>query len=273
MTFRSEKTNMNLLRYLFVSIALVAATVAQAQKCLPESTQKLVNDFANVLSESQVQQLEQKLVAFNNETSNQIVVLITNDLCDLEPMEYATAIGHNWGVGQKEFDNGVVLLISPAARKTFIAVGYGLEGPIPDATAKRIVNQELLPNFRNNDYYGGVNSATDVLMQLAKGEINAGEYAKKQGSGKSPIIPLMVFIFIVFIFFFAVASSAKRYASANDVAFWTAFFLLMNSRSSHGGRFSDFSGGRGHFGGFGGGGGFGGFGGGGFGGGGAGGSW
>jgi uncharacterized protein len=203
-------------------------------------------------------------------------VIITDELCDYEPVEYATNIGHNWGVGQKEFDNGVVLLVSPKHRKTFIAVGYGLEGAIPDAISKRIVNQELLPNFRNDDYFGGISAATIVLMQLAKGEINAEDYRASQGDDPL-VVGLIAGILLLLILIVGPISSAWKYSMINDVAFWTAFMLILNSRGSHSGMFGDFSGGRGHFGGgFGsssGGGGFGGFGGGGFGGGGAGGSW
>lgn len=253
--------------------ALPLALLAN-EECLPKVSKQLVNDYVGLLSDNQNQSLEEQLRQFNRETSNQLVVILTNELCDYEPVEYATNIGHKWGVGQKEFDNGVVLLVSPKHRKTFIAVGYGLEGAIPDAVAKRIVNQELLPNFRNDDYFGGISAATGVLMQLAKGEINAEDYGASQGD--NPVVVLVIF-FIILMLFIVIGPivSARKYATVNDVAFWTALMLILNSRGSHTGMFGDFSGGRGHFGGgFGSsGGGFGGFGGGGFGGGGAGGSW
>lgn len=256
---------------LLVSFGGSQSLQAQAD-CLPKPGKQLVNDYSRTLSKSQVAQLENKLVAFNKETSNQILVIMTDDLCNYEPMEYATNIGHAWGVGQNKFDNGIVLLVTPKQRKTFIAVGYGLEGAIPDAISKRIVNQELLPYFRNDDYFGGVDQATNVLMQLAKGEISAENYGAKN-SKDSPGLALLLILFIVlFIFVFGIGSSARKYSKANDVSFLTAMMLLMATRNSHGGSYGNFRSGRGGFGG-GGGGGFGGFGGGGFGGGGAGGSW
>lgn len=267
------KTNFFLFTLLF---ALLLPISAFAQEdCLPKSSNRLVNDFTGTISGKQNQALEEELRKFNRETSNQMVVIITNELCNYEPMEYATNIGHSWGVGQKEFDNGIVLLVSPKHRKTFIAVGYGLEGAIPDAIAKRIVNQELLPNFRNDDYYGGITAATGVLMQLAKGEINAEDYGGSKGD--NPALVLVIFILLAIVFFVVgpIASAAK-YSSVNDVAFWTALMLIFSSRGSHSGMFGNFSSGSGGFGGGGfgsSGGGFGGFGGGGFGGGGAGGSW
>lgn len=277
MIFHSEKADM---KYLLYSITFLFAFTAighlQAQNdCLPKTSNRLVNDYTSILSKAEIAQLEAQLVAFNKETSNQIVVVVTDELCDLEPMEYATNIGHAWGVGQKEFDNGVVLLVSPKARKTFIAVGYGLEGAIPDAIARRIVDQELLPNFRNDDYYGGINAATTVLMQLAKGEINAADYGAAKGD--DPIAVVIIFGILILLFVvIGPMGSAMKYARVNDVAFWTALMLILSSRNSHGGMFGNFSSGSGSFGGGGfgsGGGGFGGFGGGGFGGGGAGGSW
>lgn len=247
------------------------APIMAQEDCLPKAGNRLVNDYTETLSAQQADQLEQQLVQFNNETSNQIVVIITNELCNYEPMEYATNIGHKWGVGQKEFDNGVVLLVSPQQRETFIAVGYGLEGAIPDAIAKRIVSQELIPHFKKDDYFGGISAATSVLTQLAKGEINAKDYGG-QTQSESPGGALLLIVFLVLIFFVVgPLISARKYANTNDVAFWTALMLIMSSRNSHGGAFGNFSSGSGSFGG--GGSSFGGFGGGGFGGGGAGGSW
>lgn len=263
----------NLITTIFiVLLGLGGSHLAKAQAdCLPKPGAQLVNDYSRTLSKDQLTQLENKLVAFNKETSNQILVILTNDLCNYEAMEYATNIGHLWGVGQNEFDNGIVLLVSPKLRETFIAVGYGLEGAIPDAIAKRIVNQELLPHFRNDDYFGGINQATNVLMQLAKGEISAENYGA-QASKDSPGLAFLLILFIMlFIFVFGIGASARKYAKTNDVSFLTAMMLVMASRNSHGGSFGNFRSGGGGFGG--GGGGFGGFGGGGFGGGGAGGRW
>ena len=257
--------------FLFSLMLLVGMPLFAQDDCMPKASNRLVNDYTQLLQPNQAKQLENKLRQFNKETSNQLVVVITNELCNNEPMEYATEIGHSWGVGQKEFDNGVVLLVSPEQRETFIAVGYGLEGAIPDAIAKRIVENELLPHFREGDYYGGINAATDVLSQLAKGEISAKGYGNKQRKGDNPLFAVLGILVIGLIFFVSIAASARKYSNANDVAFWTAMMLIMSSRSSHGGAFGNFSSGSGSFGG--GGGGFGGFGGGGFGGGGAGGSW
>jgi len=266
------KTYQNFIALLLV--LLLGSAPAFAQKdCFPTKSNRLVNDYLNVLNPQDANALEQKLVNFGNETSNQIVVIITGDLCDFEPMEYATEIGHKWGVGQSKFDNGIVILVKPTGgpgeRKTFIAVGYGLEGPIPDAISKRIVEQEMIPYFRQEQYAQGIDAATTVLMQLAKGEINSQDYANKGGDATGALAIILIVFLVIFIAIATSIGQEKTYAKRNNIGWLAALILLSQSRSNHRGTFGNFSGGGGSFGG----GGFGGFGGGGFGGGGAGGSW
>src|SRR5678816_2707364 len=128
---------------------------AQIETVLPArpATPKLVNDFANLLTPEQEQALENKLVAYNDSTSSQIAVVTVQSLEGYEDEEYALALGREWGVGGKEFNNGVVVLISRDDRKSRIEVGYGLEGAIPGITAKTIIENELLPSFREGNYY------------------------------------------------------------------------------------------------------------------------
>lgn len=240
--------------------------------CLPESRNRLVNDYTNTLKEHEIANLEMKLVSFSMNTSNQIAVVITDDLCGSDAAAYAFALGNKWGVGQADFKNGIVIVVKPTGgpgdRKVFIATGYGLEGAIPDATAKIIVEREIIPRFKQGDIYGGLDQATTTLMQLAKGEINSSDYAGKQ---KKPSFWFLLLPVVLFGFFFWNSHRrAKKYADLNGVSLATAYMLLNQMNRSHRGRYSSFGGSG--FGG-GGGGGFGGFGGGSFGGGGAGGSW
>ena len=111
--------------------------------------------------------LETKLDAFANNTSNQIVVVIIDSLYDHDMSEFATELGQEWQVGQKKFDNGLVILINPGGHKVFIAPGYGLEGAIPDATCEDIVQREIVPSFKTGDYATGLNNGVDVLIGLA----------------------------------------------------------------------------------------------------------
>lgn len=234
---------------------------------------RLVNDFAGILTPNEINTLEYKLRYFNDSTSNQIVVVTVKSLDGLQPYEFATRLGEQWGVGQKKFDNGVVVLIKPkqgnSRGRAFIATGYGLEGALPDATCKRIVDNEMIPSFRKGNYYEGINKAVTVVMKIASGEISAKGYNKAHPKSVpyAGIVPIFVFILIWILI---KISNAHSYSVGNrGTSIWTALFLgSMLGGGMHRGNWNDFSGGGGGFGG-----GFGGFGGGGFGGGGAGGSW
>ena len=231
----------------------------------------LVVDQADILSPDEENRLAQKLIRFNRETSNQILIVTVEDLCGYDKASFTYTLGEKWGVGQKGFDNGIVLMVKPhgeqGQRYAFIAVGYGLEGAIPDATSKRIVEAEMIPNFKNGDFNAGINQGVNVLMELAKGEINAANY-NEETNPNIPIFPILFVLFIIFLTLFSSVQRARKYSLGHDVSFWTALWLLGSiNRRNHGG-FGNFNSGGGSFGG-----GFGGFGGGSFGGGGAGGSW
>lgn len=225
---------------------------------------KLVNNFSatGFLSPEEAQLLEQKLEAFSDSTSNQIVIIIIDDLGGQEPWEFATKLGEKWGIGQAESDNGIVILIKPSGgkgeRKYFIAIGKGLEGAIPDLTCRQIEKQELVPYLKKGNSYEALDRTTNVLMALAVGEFNSNEYGKK-AQKKFPvgvIIPLiLIILFIIF--------RASKGGGDGGLTMGAAGFILGNVLGGRRG------------GGFGGGssGGFGGFGGGGFGGGGSGGNW
>jgi uncharacterized protein len=250
-----------------------------AEGCLPakpDQENRLVFQYTTLLDPHQEERLNNKLTRFARETSNRIVVIVVDTLCGLEPYAFATAIIENWGVGDKDRDNGVVVLVKPTGgpgqRATFIGTGRGLEGAIPDAYCKRIVDEQLIPRFREGDFIGGLDKATDTLMALAKGEYDF------ESRDKAPVVPLLIGLFLfVLIIVLSWRASVRRYASVNNIDFWTALRLLAEMQQRHHGRWGGFTGGgggwRGGGGGWGGGGGFGGFGGGSSGGGGAGGSW
>lgn len=265
-------------KLLLILLLIAGLSSLKAQNdCFPvqdKTNSKLVYDESNIFSASEEAQLNSRLIQVSNNTSNQIVVVVVDDLCGMDKAMYATELGHSWGVGRKGKDNGIVILIKPTGgkgqRKTFIAVGYGLEGVIPDATAKLIVENEMIPNFKKGAFYKGVDAALDVIVPLAKQEFNYQAYQqkvkkKRRGGGS------MFYLLILFGIFFLLSRifSARSYAQRNGLGLWEAFWLgnFLGGGfggSSHRGGWDDFNSG---------GGGFGGFGGGGFGGGGAGGDW
>jgi len=233
---------------------------------------RLVNDFAGILSADEIQNLENKLVTFNDSSSTQITVVIVKSLNGFDKNEFARLIGEKWGVGQKGKNNGAVVLIKPKnpqeKGEVCIQTGYGLEGAIPDALAKRIVENDMIPNFSQGNYYAGIDQATSAMISLVKGEYTADQYQKRKGKQSSPFGLLIPLIILIVVFTMIRGSKGRGTSVGKSLPFWTAFWLLGSMGRGHSGSWNNFTSGGG-----GGGGGFGGFGGGSFGGGGAGGSW
>jgi len=234
---------------------------------------RLVNDFASLLSADQVNQLERKLVEYNDTTSTQIVVITVTSLDGYDIDDMAQRIGKAWGVGQSTTDNGIVILIKPRigneSGQAAISTGYGMEELIPDAVARRIVDNEMIPYFKENNYYGGINAAADIIFDLASGRFKAADYVDNTKNSPLGILIPIIIIILVVVFMGKNKGSGQHNIGSSNLPLWILLSMLgSGGRGSSGG----WGGSSGGFGG-GGGGGFGGFGGGGFGGGGASGSW
>lgn len=247
---------------LWVLLCLCAALHAQLPS--PPNPPRLVNDYTGTLSSSQINTLEHKLVAYNDSTSTQILVMLVNDLQGMSIEQYATEIGHSWGVGQKGKSNGVVILVKPKKGsekgQVTIRTGYGMEQYVTDATGKRIIEKEMIPAFKENDYYTGIDKAVNVIMDLCSGKFSQDDYADREP------VPFWLIVIIVVALILVLRSSNgnQNYSSGGNRTVWIPMGGGFGSGGFGGGGF-----GGGGFGGFGGGG----FGGGGFGGGGASGSW
>lgn len=233
---------------------------------------KLVNDFIDVLTPAQEEALEKKLVAYDDSTSNQFVIITISDIGDYDIGDFATALGRKWGVGGKEFNNGLILVVlidkERSKRKVWIATGYGLEGAIPDITAKTIIENDIIPNFKANDIYRGLDEGTDDLMRAAAGEYKApAGYSDrgKKGKGGGSVLGAMIMFIIIMIIISRINRGGGGMMSRRG---WSSGIPPIFFPGGGGGSSSGWGGG-----GSSGGGGFGGFGGGGFGGGGAGGDW
>lgn len=252
-----------------ILLLLASVSMGQIEKVIPPQPvpPRLVVDLTGTLAPDQRDALEAKLVAYDDTTSNQIAVVIIPTTGDYDISEVAYMIGRKWGVGNKEFNNGIVFLVAKNDRKVFIATGYGLEGAIPDITAKRIIENEVVPNFRGNDYYRGIDFGVDALMLAAAGEYEApagyGNRGRK-GTGGNLLGLIIIFLIILFILSRINRGGGGAFMSRRGYRNWTGPSTMWFPPSGGGGS---------GWGGGGGGGGFGGFGGGGFGGGGAGGSW
>lgn len=275
-------------------MAMIMAMNARAALLPPPEPDRFVYDYAGVMG-GDARRINNELVNFSKETSNQIAVVTVTSLQGLEPAEFAYTLGDEWGVGSQADDNGVVVLIKPKTDDTaegkgqvFIATGRGLEGAIPDAYCDEIVRRQMMPRLKQNDYDGAVNVAIATLMNASRGEydrslIEHDNSDDKKGGGGLELILLLALIFGG-IFVFALLGNIhprnkasaldSRTLSSHGVIDWNGVFrdmgsitlnlllMLLSSRGGSGGssRSSGSSGGHS-------------FGGGSFGGGGAGGSW
>jgi len=232
-------------KLLLLLFLLNIATIGYTQDILkrPEPP-RLVNDFTGILNVNEVESLETKLVEFDNNTSTQIAVVIVNDLNGYDANQLAYEIGQKWGVGQKGKNNGIVVLVKPKTSDSqgyaAISVAYGLEDTVTDALAKRIVENEMIPRFRLNDYFGGINSAVTILMDVTKGKYTAGQYYKNRGKSKAGKgFGAFIFILIIFLFFI-MANNNKRSQhsigrSGSNLPFWLLMGGMLGSSGRSGG--------------------------------------
>lgn len=256
---------------LFFLFGIFSVSLAQD---FPSRPNKLVNDYTQTLTAAEVQQLEQKLVAFDDSTTIQIAVVIMKSTGGYDIADYGVRLAQRWGIGSEENDTGILVLVALGDRAVTIQTGYGVEGAVPDAIAYRIIENEIKPAFRQENYYQGLQRATDALIAYTKGEYKANPPRRQRDGGSGGYLVLMIIIFVVII---SLISRRNNDGNGGEVmgrrgasdAFWWAAMLGGMGRGGRGGGFG--GGGFGSGGGFGGG--FGGFGGGGFGGGGASGRW
>jgi uncharacterized protein len=238
-----------------------------AQEVIPPAPAAYFNDYANVVSAGTASQLNTTLENFERQSSEQILVAVYPKMqSDSAIEDYTVRVARSWQAGQKGKNNGAVLFVFVQNHKIFLQVGYGLEGVLPDALCKRIIDEQITPRFKAGDFDGGLTAGVQSIIAATKGEykgtgVTAADRRASYGSGASILKIVFIVLFIIIVF------------SVRGSGMFLPWLLLSSSGSSRGwggGGFS--SGGGSSGGGFGGGGGFSG-GGGSFGGGGAGGSW
>lgn len=275
----------------FVGIGLLSlAANPLAAQTFPALSGRVV-DQANIIPDDREAALTQQLEQLEAATGRQLVVATIADLEGREVSDYAYRLGRDWGIGDKERNDGVVFLIAPNERRVNISVGFGLEPVLTDALSGRIIRDIVTPRFRENDYTGGIDAGTKAIvtqLQLppeeAAARVAAANAAEKKRAESGNSGGLFFILFIVFIFFVIPAlvsrkagkkhrrkqpwGKSRRDDDDDDGGLGAILPIIIFGGGGNGG---------GSFGGFGGGGGggFGGFGGGGgsFGGGGASGGW
>ena len=189
-------------KFLLTLFAIVLSSTIFAD--IPAPTNKLVNDFASVMTTEQELELECALRLYNDSTSTQLCVVTVESLDDLSPAEYAQQLGEKWGVGQSGKDNGVIILVKKKTKESggdvFIATGYGVEGLLPDAICKRIVERTMIPKLKEGDYHGAIVDAISEIQKYLSGEFKANEINSENLSWWK--IVLIIIILIMFIVLF-----------------------------------------------------------------------
>lgn len=247
----------------FICVSLITFLLPQigfTQFKIPEkpSFQTSVYDYANLLSESEKSDLENKLVKYSDSTSTQIVV-ITEETINGEDIGILTPKwATQWGIGDKDKDNGILILVAKQERKIWIAPGYGAEVQLVAGINGEIIRKVIKPRFKEGNYYAGLDDGTNAIYKVLQGKYKGVRQDDSKGDFPVGAIVFIVFFILLFIF-------RGRNGGGGSGGILDAIVLSSLGRGGFGG---------GSFGGSSGGGGFGGgFGGGGFSGGGAGGSW
>ncbi len=159
-----------------------------------------VNDYGNMLSAATKKSLEQKLEALETSDSSQIVVLTISSLQGDSLSDYSMRVVESWKIGQQEFDNGALLLISKGDRKIRIEVGYGLEGVLTDLLSGRIINSIITPAFKGGNFDKGIANGVDAMISTVKGEFTADDLPKSSRNDKTAdpggVIAILIFSFI-----------------------------------------------------------------------------
>ena len=237
--------------FVFLCLAFFSA---HAQN-FPEPMQppKFVNQFSKLISDDEEQLLENKLRAYHDSTSTQIAIVVLSSANPTEISDYSFKLAEKWGIGQKGKNNGILILIAKDDHAAFIATGYGMEASITDAMAKRIVEENIIANFKNYQYYEGLDEATTIIMQLASGEYKGNDNSNNHDNPFKGKFVFYIIGFILIIIFTSRKGGRRTYYGGSFGSYGGGF---------GGGSFGGSSGSS-----------FGGFGGGSFGGGGAGGKW
>lgn len=241
------------LRFLlfFFWIALLYSSLSIALEIPPRPSGR-VNDFAGLLDSASKNELESKLAAFDRQTSNEVVVVTFASLGGESLEDFSIRLAEAWKIGKKGRNNGAVLLIFKNNRKLRIEVGYGLEGALPDAVANSIIQNEIVPRFKNADFKGGIFAGVEAIFKATRGEYKpiAPPYSPSRSSNSPSsllcfLFPFGMFGLIFLIFFLSKKGGARGYTYSS----WGSSGWRGSSGSSWSSGGGGYSGGGGSFGG------------------------
>ena len=184
-------------------LLLLAGVLAAAGPVVPPVPTRFVTDKAGVIAPDVAARLETRLADFEKETSNQFLVYTENTVPDGTTLEeYTVALAQAWKAGQTQRKNGMILFVFPGSRKARLEVGYGLEGAMPDALARRVLDEQVLPRFRAGDYSGGISSGVSAAIAATRGEYKGT--GRTRGGRGGPGLPVPLLLAILLLFFFGI---------------------------------------------------------------------
>jgi len=255
-------------RRLCAILVLLSGFRLFAQEVIPPTPPAYFNDYAHAVSAGTAAQLNKTLEDFERQSSDQIVVAVFPKMqSDSSVEDYTVRVARSWQAGLKDKNNGAVLFVFVQDHKLFLQTGYGLEGVLPDALCKRIIDEQISPRFKAGDFDGGLTAGVQAIISAAKGEYKGTGTTVAQDRvvhGNSGGGPAVVIIFLIIVVLFIILPLLSRASRSGGIMYWGGGWS--GGGSSSGGIFSGGGGGGFGGGGFSGGGGS-------FGGGGAGGSW
>jgi uncharacterized protein len=195
---------------LLVALLGTGLTLRAAER-IPSAPAQYFNDYAGVVSPGIVTELNAKLEQFERTSSNQLLVAIYPKMeSDSSVEDYTVRVAQSWLVGQKKKDNGAVLFAFMQEHQLYIQVGYGLEGALPDATAKRIIENEIVPRFRQHDIDGGMRAAVAALIAATKGEYQGTNQTQGNSQTQGSSTGFNIIVLIVFLILFAALSRRRN---------------------------------------------------------------
>jgi len=178
-------------RFAFGLLLAGLALLAWAQVAVPDLSRR-VTDLTATLGADQVATLESKLAAFEAQQGSQIAVLILPTTQPEDIDQFGIRVAEQWKIGRAKIDDGVILIVAKEDRKLRLEVGYGLEGAIPDAIAKRVIAETITPYFKAGDFYGGIDAGVQQLMRLIEGEPLPSPSATEGSGNDGPFVMLVV---------------------------------------------------------------------------------
>lgn len=194
-----------LLSFLFILSYHFAFAQAQDayHPCIPDlpKPQRLVNDFAHILSAQEEINLESKLIDYEKETSNEFTFVSMPNTCEVEPERFTNELGRKWGIGKAKKKNGVLVFVALETRKIFIKPAEGIQGALTDGFCGSVIRKYMVPAFKSGDYAKGINEAFDALMAKSKGEF-VNDEPEEPGGSLLFLLIILFFLFLIILFIF-----------------------------------------------------------------------